>query len=1357
MKRLFQIGPQFLGNGKVKFAWQPSGNLVAAVGENQRNVFLFDRTGSEVIAEVALKSIGAPVTCMEWDPDGEVLAILQHGDPGVLLWNIATRKTEILEVSSRDPSFLVWSQSPGTTLAIGTNKGGLLLYNKRTMKKQTILGKHSKKISCGMWSSAQSASSPTSQGRGTKAGDENILALGSEDRNVTISREDGDSVEQMQLRAEPEQLQFCSPGTLGSPGGSMVEGGSSSSSSYVSFLQNKKSVVLLNWKTSSMQEQTFPDKYGQITSYVWAESTLLVGFASGHVMALQFSGGEKEELLNVKLHGQSVNQVAGSPDGLKIASSCGETGEIRFLDTRNWREQKSSRIQFSPEGRSTQLHWSQDGQLFTFATSNGYLYCYLARLTSLSSVCGDKVCYLTSLKEISVVSAKSVITQTSTDLQKEPYASITCAVEPSFLALGPRHVCAGMNNRVWFYSLPAGELCLEQEQMGTIEAVALSATHAATFIDGKISLNRLPGSPDDRERLGNSHNETQLFQKKSLAPLVAGEFLLYVSLPNIIVHYSLSDFSEVNEYRHSIAVKAIFPNQLGTRAAVLDTSGNLFVYSPVSDETVPVPQAPQHVKELLWDVVDTNAFVLSDSNNNLYAYYYMPNYMGGAIVRRLSEEYTFDMKSKSLESKGPDFEAMAVPTDNKLLLLYDGKAISQSAMGGLDSFNLRTHNSLVPYDTQGLEKAFFQCLGLNRLNTAYNYAAQMRQKRMWEVLGWFALECLDVEVAKKAYARLGTSPGMVFCLKELGEIESKQELSGHIYQVAGKFREAQESWLSCGGTYGLEALWMQLDLMNYAEAIPLAQAYAPYKLPVIYLRTARTMEHKGEFQTALQYYQQAVIRLEDAALAGGGLDKKVNAHNIEVQSGLARALIRTGDIPNGMRFAKEVNSLNLYKECAALLEAIKHNVEAGQMYEKAENYEKAAMLYIQDMNFDAATPLLSKIQTPKLFLQYGKAKESRGEYREALDAYERGKDHESVVRLLLNHLERPSEAFQLVRETRLTQGAELISEYCRRRGDIKSAIEFLLICNNREEAFHLASTHDEMDAFESSKVQFEDPEFYRKIAAYYETRSMLDKAALHFANCGDNETSVRLYLKSGSDADLLAAIDVVGKARVEKLTVALIDALMGDTNAINAGAVPAHRVTSTGSKDPSYVYKLHKALGNWEQAAKTALLIAKQEQDAGNYRVAHDLMYSTVRDLTSQNLPVGLELYRRLTLLHSYVIVKRIVKLGDHHNAATMLLRAGSNIEQFPEHVVPILTSVVIECQRAGLKQEAYTYAAMLMRPEYRTQISEQYKRKIETIVRKKQSADEGAPPPDAISAGNAPCPYCATMIARSSVDCSHC
>ena len=50
--------------------------------------------------------------------------------------------------------------------------------------------------------------------------------------------------------------------------------------------------------------------------------------------------------------------------------------------------------------------------------------------------------------------------------------------------------------------------------------------------------------------------------------------------------------------------------------------------------------------------------------------------------------------------------------------------------------------------------------------------------------------------------------------------------------------------------------------------------------------------------------------------------------------------------------------------------------------------------------------------------------------------------------------------------------------------------------------------------------------------------------------------------------------------------------------------------------------------------------------------------------------------------------------------------------------VVPILTSTVIECHRSGLKNSSFSYAAMLMRPEYRQKIDLKYKKKIEQIVR---------------------------------------
>ena len=52
------------------------------------------------------------------------------------------------------------------------------------------MGKHTKGITCGAWSQ------------------ENTLALGSQDKTLTISNAEGDTIRQAILRAEPSDIQF---------------------------------------------------------------------------------------------------------------------------------------------------------------------------------------------------------------------------------------------------------------------------------------------------------------------------------------------------------------------------------------------------------------------------------------------------------------------------------------------------------------------------------------------------------------------------------------------------------------------------------------------------------------------------------------------------------------------------------------------------------------------------------------------------------------------------------------------------------------------------------------------------------------------------------------------------------------------------------------------------------------------------------------------------------------------------------------------------------------------------------------------------------------------------------------------
>ena len=122
---------------------------------------------------------------------------------------------------------------------------------------------------------------------------------------------------------------------------------------------------------------------------------------------------------------------------------------------------------------------------------------------------------------------------------------------------------------------------------------------------------------------------------------------------------------------------------------------------------------------------------------------------------------------------------------------------------------------------------------------------------------------------------------------------------------------------------------------------------------------------------------------------------------------------------------------------------------------------------------------------------------------------------------------------------------------------------------------------------------------------------------------------------------------------------------------------------------------------------------------------------------------------QNLMILHSYILARLHVKRGDHLKGARMLLRVAKNISKFPSHIVPILTSTVIECWRSGLKNSAFSYAAILMRPEHRSEIDEKYKKRIEGIIRKPQKIEE--------SPILTPCPYCETPVAESELQCDSC
>ncbi|CAG9090551.1 unnamed protein product [Plutella xylostella] len=113
--------------------------------------------------------------------------------------------------------------------------------------------------------------------------------------------------------------------------------------------------------------------------------------------------------------------------------------------------------------------------------------------------------------------------------------------------------------------------------------------------------------------------------------------------------------------------------------------------------------------------------------------------------------------------------------------------------------------------------------------------------------------------------------------------------------------------------------------------------------------------------------------------------------------------------------------------------------------------------------------------------------------------------------------------------------------------------------------------------------------------------------------------------------------------------------------------------------------------------------------------------------------------------------VRSHVRRARHELAAELLSRLAEDIHFFPtlQHQVSILTSAVIECNRAGLKREAQRWARALMQPQYRPHIDPKYVKKIEYVVR--HGAGGAAP------ARDAPCPRCAAPTPVAALTCGNC
>eukprot|EP00388_Colpodella_angusta_P039678 GDKK01048050.1.p1 GENE.GDKK01048050.1~~GDKK01048050.1.p1 ORF type:complete len:833 (+),score=157.68 GDKK01048050.1:185-2500(+) len=688
----------------------------------------------------------------------------------------------------------------------------------------------------------------------------------------------------------------------------------------------------------------------------------------------------------------------------------------------------------------------------------------------------------------------------------------------------------------------------------------------------------------------------------------------------------------------------------------------------------------------------------------------------------------------------------AVPTGFHAIGAYRGSVSCQMPSGTLAAVSLDTHRCL--YTTNKLDTdGFLNNLALNRLTQAANLVISQEQLK---ALAKKALTLLDIEMAIRAY-RLLNQPTIVLCLEKIRHIKEKNILLGHVSMMAGNFDVAQTFFAR--SSRPILALEMRRDLLQWDHALGLAKEMAVEQVPLMSKEYAQQLEFKGEYVKALEIYQQGKMELPQGHQSAE-MEARKNialAHNLVCESGAARCMIRTGNIRGGVQLAQSLAGSNVAMECAKILEGLNQFEEAAAMYEQAGQFEKAVSLHIvETKNLKAAGRLLPKIKSRNILVMYAKAKETQHQaYGEAEKAYELAEDWDNVVRIKVEHMNDLHGAYIIVRQTKSADAAAMVAKMCRKKGENGPAVEFLVMAKKVQDAFDLAQSTDTMSNFEEAllaQVTLKDgvapegrKEDFYMIAQYYDKKKKPFQAGQYYQVAGNFPMALTCLMTVNDPRAIQAAVDVVGKARSDALTNKLIDYLMGEVDG--------------EPKEATYIFKLYMALGAYEKASKTSVLIATKEQEAGNYRAAHKVLVTTVTAIQAKGTRVGNDLRRILLLVHSYLIVKNIIKpLDDLDNATRMLLRVTRNIQKFPAHASTILTSTILQCVKVDFKASAYDLACTLIQNEaWRNEINEKHRKKIESIVRKR--GEERSDPPEAMS----PCPFCSAPVPETTMDCGSC
>jgi WD repeat-containing protein 19 len=294
---------------------------------------------------------------------------------------------------------------------------------------------------------------------------------------------------------------------------------------------------------------------------------------------------------------------------------------------------------------------------------------------------------------------------------------------------------------------------------------------------------------------------------------MAGDFLIMIDALGKMKYYLIEDNATICEHKSQNPIVKVFPNFSGTKCICMDNTGNGYLFNPIDDTTLFVPNFSPNTNNVLWDIDDPELFVTVD-NEKMQTYLYVHVSLEGSQIIHLPEYLKLDDVEKTKAGT-----VTFVDRDLKPLILKGGFVYSHARSDGIRGQYLQTHSYLNswrgPSDSdEGHLRYFLQNLALQKYSNCVEVSKVSLKHSLafFECLGKQCLKFIDLHYAETAF-QMCKAVGMVYSIQSIKHETEKYVLMGHISSILFKHDLAQECFMKSSKPE--LALEMRMDLQDW--------------------------------------------------------------------------------------------------------------------------------------------------------------------------------------------------------------------------------------------------------------------------------------------------------------------------------------------------------------------------------------------------------------------------------------------------------------------------------------------------------------------------------------------------------------